>query len=372
VKIALTTHNYWPYFRRGSSRHIHNLASYLLKKGHQVHIITSKPGGFKFIDQGNLRITYHPYLYHPLLLRYRVERFHGFIYSTLRSLMAERYDVTYCMFHTDGFAASLMKRNRFILNVSTVPFRQYWENRRLDEWMFARAAHTAVKCVMPSQFANQCMKEDYDTTGDVIPMSVDLEKFLSNAKKPTDQESILFVSAAYDGRKGVLLLLEAFERLKREIPGAVLRIASQMTPGDELLLKRSIPHSIRSAVEIMGPGRVEDLPALYASSSITVLPSLNEVFGMVLIESLACGTPVVGSRSGAIPEIISSPDIGVLFDPMEVTGRPTNAQGLCEAMLQGLALAKMEKTASNCRQHAEPYDLERVGKAFEQLFISVC
>jgi phosphatidylinositol alpha-mannosyltransferase len=374
MKIALTSHNYWPYFRRGSSRHIHNLAMYLLKQGHQVHIITSKPGAGKSLREGNLRITYHPYLAHPLLLNYRIERFHGFIYSTLRSLLAEESDVVYSMFHTDGFAAGLaglLRRKKMVLNISTVPFRDYWRGRAMDEFMFKHAARSAAHCVMPSLFARRCMEKDYGISGNIVPMSVDLSHFRPSGNNGRKGDTILFASAAYDHRKGTSLLLAAFEQVKKEVPSAVLRIASPMPRGYEEDLRRRIPPSIRSSVEILGARRLADLPALYAESAVTVLPSLQEVFGMVLIESLACGTPVVGSRSGAIPEILTDDEIGALFDPLESEGFPTNASGLSEAILRALELSKKPGTPLRCRRHAEEYSVEKVGSAFERLFQSV-
>jgi glycosyltransferase involved in cell wall biosynthesis len=59
-----------------------------------------------------------------------------------------------------------------------------------------------------------------------------------------------------------------------------------------------------------------DLPSLYAASALYVLPSLHEGFGIPCLEAMACGTPVIATRVGALPEIVG--DAGwVVDDPMD-------------------------------------------------------
>ena len=59
------------------------------------------------------------------------------------------------------------------------------------------------------------------------------------------------------------------------------------------------------------PSRVA---SVYREAWVSVLPSVGEALGLVLVEALACGTPVVGSRLDGIPEVIDRNEIGRLFD----------------------------------------------------------
>ena len=71
----------------------------------------------------------------------------------------------------------------------------------------------------------------------------------------------------------------------------------------------------------------EELPALYRGAEVFVYPSRFEGFGIPIIEAMACGTPVVASRSSCLPEVADG--AAVMVDP-------ENAEGLAVALEQGL------------------------------------
>ena len=90
---------------------------------------------------------------------------------------------------------------------------------------------------------------------------------------------------------------------------------------------------------------------------------------MVVIESMASGTPVVGTRDGALPELIHNDTVGRLFDPGPANGaEPVNAPGLAQALLECLELSRRPETALRCRERAEEFGWDRIGPVFEDLY----
>ena len=141
---------------------------------------------------------------------------------------------------------------------------------------------------------------------------IDLEMFKpSNNKRIDENVRILFVGALVEN-KGVLILLEAFKRLIAEYQGGVeLWIAGDgpLRPYVELYAKKY-------PLKFLGQVPWRELPDIYRSCDIFCLPSIDkyflrtkiwdEQFGIVLVEAMASGLPIVATKCGAIPEVIGS------------------------------------------------------------------
>lgn len=103
---------------------------------------------------------------------------------------------------------------------------------------------------------------------------------------------------------------------------------------------------LRTHVHFTGFVPDEDLAALYSDAVALCLPSFSEGFGLPAIEAMACGTPVLGSRAGSIPEVVG--DAGILFDPhqpmeiAEAIRRVIHApDGAAELRLTALARSRL-------------------------------
>jgi glycosyltransferase involved in cell wall biosynthesis len=181
-----------------------------------------------------------------------------------------------------------------------------------------------------------------------IEPGIRLDAFTPAADAARHQAPVIFCAADPDEpRKRVRLLVEAFGELRRAAPDAQLWL---MPAADPALA--STP-----GVRIVDPGSDRDaLVALYRSAWVTVLPAFREAFGLVVVESLACGTPVVGMRDGgAVPEIvggdrgIAEPDVGSLARTL-------------------LAALEAPADPQACRRRAERYSIERCAEGYEALY----
>jgi len=108
-------------------------------------------------------------------------------------------------------------------------------------------------------------------------------------------------------------------------------------------------------VVYLGPKKSRELLQYYQSASVVVMPSLSESFGNVILESLACETPVIASSVGGIPEIISSYENGILVPP-------NNEVKLAEAIQYLLSDEDIRQRLGRCGRKIvmEKYSLEVV------------
>ena len=145
-----------------------------------------------------------------------------------------------------------------------------------------------------------------------VPPGIDTERFSetpgSHPGVPDEGDSILVLSRL-DPRKGIDKAIRAFAELDR--PDATLLIAG--TGRLESSLKELATElGVREDVEFLGFVPDEELPELYSSVDLFVLPSEYEGFGIVFMEAMACGTPVVGTDVGGIPTAVADGETGYL------------------------------------------------------------
>ncbi len=127
---------------------------------------------------------------------------------------------------------------------------------------------------------------------------------------------ILFVGSR-DPNKNLEGVLQAFALVAEQTPEIRLAIAGRWNSDDIRWLKQRVAQDSRlaSRVEHLGFVANEDMASLYSNAEVFLFLSLAEGFGFPVIEAMACGTPVVASNRGAIPEIAG--DAALLVDPSE-------------------------------------------------------
>lgn len=171
-----------------------------------------------------------------------------------------------------------------------------------------------AKCVtVVSEALKRKVLELYPSTNVVVQsMGCDLKGFGFNNRRVNffgqgDKKVILFVGRLAEV-KGIEYLIDAMSEID-----AMLVIV-----GDGPLKEKLIRISDKRKVIFLGAKSHEELKTIYASADIFVMPSITakdgsrEGFGLVLLEAMASGLPVIGSNSGGIPEIISDQQTGLL------------------------------------------------------------
>lgn len=116
--------------------------------------------------------------------------------------------------------------------------------------------------------------------------------------------------------KNPQVLVEALQELRKRNVSTRLFVAGD---GDMLPDLKGLAERLGVADRVHWLGNVADPKTLLQASDIFVLASVGEAFGLVLAEAMACGVPVVGSRSGSIMEVVEDGRTGLLCTPLDAT-----------------------------------------------------
>jgi len=154
-----------------------------------------------------------------------------------------------------------------------------------------------------------------------FPTWTDIEVFQNagSSVRHKTERFILYVGVLIH-LKGVHFLLESFARIAGEIKDMKLVLIGKANDGGyaETLMKLTARLGLDQRVTFMGAMPQSELAEFMARAKVLVLPSLSEGLGRVLLEAMACGTPVIGSAVGGIPEIIQEGETGFLIPPGDV------------------------------------------------------
>jgi glycosyltransferase involved in cell wall biosynthesis len=358
VRIALTHAYSWPEVRRGAERFLPGLAGALARRGHEVVLYSAgrEPGsefrnGFRTI-RVKRRVS-HPNHHEEL-----------FGLALLPRLAAGRFDVVHSLGRHDALAsiraARLHPGRRTLITDLGLPMPSWWADQGRRE---ARAVEKVVAGIdvytCMSRCALEYLERNYGRSdGKVVPGGVELDQF-APATEREPRPTILFSGAITEPRKGVSVLLEALPRIAEEEPEVELWLSG---PGDPEPLLAAAPPGARERTRALGLGDAGAQPERYGRAWVTCLPSTHDSFGMVLVESLACGTPVATTSHSAPKEVVEEGVTGELCEAED----PAD---LARACLRAIELARRPGTVDACRASAEPYDWDRgLGPLVERLY----
>lgn len=168
----------------------------------------------------------------------------------------------------------------------------------------------------PSEYVRQKLIKRFGRQDVVVtPNGVDLSIFQPGARQEQSKLPacyILFLGTL-EPRKNPKALLQVWNEIQEDFPDVWLVIA-----GTHSVVHRTehLPARVERVVYL---GYVEEsaLPGLYANALLFVMPSLDEGFGLPALEAMACGTPVLVSNGGALPEVVR--EAGMVFDLSDST-----------------------------------------------------
>ncbi|TFE03982.1 glycosyltransferase family 4 protein [Jeotgalibacillus salarius] len=189
-------------------------------------------------------------------------------------------------------------------------------------------------------------------------------KARENLQIPYDERALLFVGNIIE-QKGVMDLIEAIDHLKKSgsfDQSTLYLIGANKNPAFFTLLQEEISkRKLDDVVRYVGTKNQKELAEWMSASDVFVLPSHIEGFGLVALEAMSCGTPVIASRTGGLPYLLDQQS-GHLVEPK-------NAASLAEGIRTVLSdPSYREKLRENGFNRAAENDQKRVIQKLKQLY----
>lgn len=370
---VIALENYPSALRGGQELNLLEICHGLSKRGHSISLL--------YVDEGNLLDNYREFCTRVINVnsfsidRSRMAHFFSFLTDIRKVPISQNSVVFTNRYHDVLFGSTLA----FFQQISHACFLQLPP----IEHGFPRPLTIGLKGVkqfitlseqskldwVKSGFPQEKIKCVHGGTNPKIFKPVnDFSQLRKEWNIPETTKVVSFVGRL-DREKGLETLIKGFSLLHKGGVDAKLLIAGKpLSQGSEY--KSSLEQlvhdlEITDAVEFLG--HVDNTAAVYQVSDVSVLPSLwSEPFGRAVTESMACGTPVVASRTGGIKEILTGEFQDRLFEP-------GNEYQLAAALKEIIYWRSQDPTlGEHCRNHVLSYfTLEKMVEGIEQVLLQM-
>ncbi len=369
LRVLQVTEFFYPY-PGGISEHVKYLTERLRERGHEVHVLTTR---FKKED--------YPQWEDPPYVR-RVGRSVHFIANKSVSSVAIAPRISkkvkeiieeggYDVIHTHGpivptlpLLAVKHAGNRAVVSTFHAAHDESLGYELFKGYLKKYYERVDVR-VAVSEVAKRSVERYFPGEFKIIPNGVDVERFrpdLEPIPELAERPTVLFVGRL-EPRKGLRFLLRAFPKILERVPEAQLVVVGTGLKAMRAYYKQFIPDEIEDRIKMVGFVLPEELPRYYASASVFCSPATSgESFGIVLLEAMASGTPVVASDIPGYRCVLEDGVQGFLAKPED----PDDIADKILRVLEDPDLAKRMGEAG--RQKALHYSWARIAQEIEAVY----
>jgi len=356
LKIAILVQYFPPKGQAGTEIATYFMAEQLARRGHTVHVITSSSGDLtgEMVEKG-----FH--IHRIPLNKTRILGILLFWYAIIGTIRKIGPDIVHAQSLASGIPALLSKK------LLKIPYAVWGQGSDVyfPKGFFIvtpeKIIRNADAAIALTEDMKRAMQEICHRDIFVVPNGISIVDPVHD----TNDERVQGNSILYVGRlepvKGVRYLLMAMKRVHDTIPGARLIIIGDGTER-AMLEALSSQLGIQDCVRFGGEVPHEKVLTFMHQAGVFVLPSLSEGFPMVIVEALSCGLPVVASRVGGIPEIITDGTNGYLVEAKD-------AGALAERILVLVQDEHLRKKISDTnKEFVKKYSWEHVIVRLEEIY----
>ena len=404
MNIAILTKEYPPYVYGGAGVHVDFLTRELAELENRAHEISVFCFGDQKENASNLKVN-------GIEVEFPIPGVETNGNKVLETLFCDvvmagalkEADLIHCHTWYTHFAGCILKQLLgvpLVLTTHSLEPRRPWKKEQLgsgynvSSWLERTAYRNSDGVIAVSESMKRDAQDLYQVPPEniaVIHNGIDTEKYRPKADRNVlsaygidpDRPYILMVSRI-TRQKGISHFLDSIPHLP---PGIQAVLCASFPDTEELLkevrgkIETIDKHRSGAVVWVEKPVPVDDLIALYSMAELFVCPSVYEPFGLIVVEAMACGTPVVASAVGGIPEIIIDGETGRLvpFAPIgpdnpEPEDPQRFAANLAEAVTELLAdPAALLKMGSNARKRVKDrFSWSAVARKTMEFYKRVC
>lgn len=331
LRIGLLTHSVNP---RGGVVHTVELAQALHACGHDVTVFAPAAAGQTLFRPLRGRFEAVPVAGRTdSVADMAAQRIDAFVQHLAPRVADAPFDLLHAQ---DGLGANALAtlEDRGLIDgfVRTVHHLDPYADARLAAWQSRGVLRArAVLCV--SALWQDILRDELGVRAERVNNGVNLERWTAQpdtrdatlpARLGIPHGPVLLAVGGIEERKNTLRVLQAFARLRTELPQARLVIAGGASLLDHDHYRQAFDDALRTSGLVAGEdvivtGTVDDadMPALFRRADALVMASTREGFGLVVLEALACGTPVVASRIAPFTEYLDE-HTACWADPLDV------------------------------------------------------
>lgn len=337
MRYGLYTPTYPGIAEGGIGTYTRHLAQGLCAQGHVVHVLTPAPHSGSFSDGA---VSVHTT--QPTYLRIAERMVPGIssnlrIGNAMRRLVAE-HDLDLVEFpNWEGFGIDFCSRRTVpvvvrlytssldsqIIDGGRRDRVRRWDIRR-EKWQ----AKLADALVTHSNAHRKGVARDVGVPPDsisIVPLGIPVFPDFERLRIERDHYSVVYLGRL-ERRKGTIDLLRAIPEILKHMPNVQFRLIGAdrpHCPGERShaqFVADEFPVEVRQHVEFLGELSAAEVDRWLQTADLFVAPSLYESFGLIFVEAMRWGTPVVGTRAGGIPEIVEDGVTGALAAPGDWSG----------------------------------------------------